>query len=79
MELLQVRGGYTGEYGRQWSLDARQLHKDPTNEPLESMPVRLIGWFFCFDASNIKFRDRKHVLILTWFIACRGKVKKLEN
>ena len=41
--FLQVRGGYDGQYAAKRSLDATQLPKDlsPTNEPLESIPVRL--------------------------------------
>ena len=48
IEFLQVRGGYLGEYGKQRALHATRLGRNPTDEPLESLPVRLkplTGWY----------------------------------
>ena len=43
VEFLQIRGGYIGEFGKQRSLDITKLPKHPSNDPLESMPVKLIN------------------------------------
>ena len=41
VEFLQIRGGYIGEFGKQRSLDITRLPKGPSNDPPESIPVRL--------------------------------------